>query len=85
MSKYPFQIFGKMNCSNCETLKNIMDKNKKEYEYKLLDVDFTRKEVEWFFKDLDPEIKQFPIIRYNGMFISYFHFTKIYLDNFLSQ
>lgn len=79
-----FQIYGKQNCSNCNKIKKLCIENKKTFEYKELDVDFTRPDFEWFWKDIEPENRQYPILRYNGILISYHLFNQVYLEEFLS-
>ena len=77
-----FQIYGKKNCSNCDKIKKICIDNKKDFEYQELEIDFKRSDFEWFWKNV--EIKEYPIIRYKGIYISYHLFNKVYLDTFLS-
>ena len=78
-----FKIYGKKNCSNCMKMKQICIDNKKDYLYFELDKDFERADYNFFWKSVDKENRQYPIIEYNGLLISYNLFIKIFLDEFL--
>lgn len=78
------EIYGKIGCSNCEKLKLICDIKNKTYIYKTLGVDFERKDVEWFLKDI--ENPHFPIIKMErGFFISYHSFKRIYAKQYFDD
>ena len=54
-------IYGKPRCSFCTAAKNLCESRKFDYEYKLLDADYTSEEL---FK-LVPNAKTFPQIFIN--------------------
>ena len=76
-------IFGKKDCKNCSSFRDLCIKNNKEFEYRELGVDFEREQFDWFFEDV--EIKEFPVLRYKGMLVSYHLFNKTYLNQFLNE
>jgi len=78
----PFKIYGKKNCYNCENIKEICKSNNKVFEYLELDKDFKREDFEWFWEPV--EIKQFPILEYKGIKVSYHLFNKVFLKEFLN-
>ena len=78
-----FKIYGKENCSNCDKIKEICKANKKEYIYYQLDTHFKREDYKFFWESVEKENRQFPIIEYRGMLISYKLFMKVFLDEFL--
>jgi len=78
-----FVIYGKPNCSNCENIKEICRAHKKEYIYFELDTDFKREDYSFFWKSVEKENRQYPIIEYRGFLISYILFMKSYLKEFL--
>jgi len=78
-----FIIYGKPNCSNCDNIKEICESNKKEYIYYQLDKDFKREDYSFFWKSVDKENRQYPIIEYRGFLISYKLFMDVYLKEFL--
>ena len=80
---HKFKIYGKENCSNCMKMKQICIDNKKNYLYFELDKDFKREDYNFFWKSVEKENQQYPILEYNGLLISYNLFLKIYLDEFL--
>ena len=80
---HKFKIYGKENCSNCDSIKEICKANKKEYIYYQLDKDFKREDYYFFWESVDKENRQYPILEYRGILISYKLFIKIYLDEFL--
>ena len=80
---HKFKIYGKENCSNCMKMKQICIDNKKDYLYFELDKDFERADYNFFWKSVEKENQQYPIIEYRGFLISYILFMKIYLDEFL--
>jgi len=80
---HKFKIYGKENCSNCMKIKQICIDNKKDYLYFELDKDFKRSDYDFFWKSVDKENQQYPILEYNGILISYKLFIKVYLDEFL--
>ena len=81
--KHVFVIYGKANCSNCDSIKEICKANKKPYIYFELDTDFKREDYEFFWKSVEKENRQYPIIEYRGFLISYQLFIKSYLKEFL--
>ena len=80
---YNFKIYGKKNCVNCDKMKQICIENKKDYLYFELDKDFQRSDYVFFWKSVDKENRQYPIIEYKGFLISYKLFIKLYLNEFL--
>ena len=78
-----FKIYGKKNCSNCDKMKQICIDNKKDYIYYELDKDFKREDYNFFWESVDKENKQYPIIEYRGILISYKLFIQVFLDEFL--
>ena len=56
------EIYGKPNCPFCDKAKSLCEQKKLEYEYKQLDVDFTREEL---FEQF-PGARTFPQIRVDG-------------------
>ena len=56
------EIFGKPNCPQCDKAKTICDLRGLQYEYKIVDVDFTKEEL---FEQF-PTARTFPQIRVNG-------------------
>ena len=80
---HKFKIYGKQNCSNCVKMKEICMDNKKDYLYLELDKDFERSDYEFFWNSVDKENKQWPIIEYRGILVSYKLFMKVFLDEFL--
>ena len=56
------QIYGKTRCTFCTQAKRLCETKGLEYEYKLLDADFTSEE---FFK-IFPNAKTFPQIMIDG-------------------
>ena len=56
------EIYGKTQCSFCVKAKNLCEQRGLEYEYKLLDADFTSEE---FFEKF-PGARTFPQIIMNG-------------------
>ena len=78
-----FVIYGKPNCSNCNNIKEICKANKKEYIYFELDTDFKEEDYTFFWKSVDEQNRQYPIIEYRGFLISYTLFMEAYLKEFL--
>jgi len=78
-----FVIYGKPNCTNCENIKQICKTNKKEYIYFELHKDFQKEDYSFFWKSVEPEHRQYPIIEYRGFLISYTLFMKSYIKEFL--
>lgn len=81
-TKYPFIIYGKQNCPNCDFIKNLCIEHNKTFEYKELDKDFKREDFENFFKVVDKKV--YPVLSYNGIQISFYLFLKVYLQEFLN-
>ena len=79
---YKFKIYGKENCSNCDKIKQICIENKKDYLYFELDKDFKRSDYD-FWKSVEKQNRQYPIIEYRGFLISYKLFIQVYLNEFL--
>lgn len=57
------EIFGKPGCPYCDKAKAICDLRELQYEYKLVDVDFTREEL---FEQF-PTARTFPQIKVHGV------------------
>jgi len=81
---HKFKIYGKENCINCEKIKQICIDNKKDYLYFTLDTDFKREDYKFFWESVDLVNRQYPILEYNGILISYKLFIKEYLNEFLA-
>tara|TARA_B100000902_G_scaffold183555_1_gene176197 strand:+ start:2260 stop:2757 length:498 start_codon:yes stop_codon:yes gene_type:complete len=60
-----FSIYGKEGCSVCNKLIMVMDMIGKEYEYKLLGVDYTEEDFETKF----PGKNMFPQVELDGQYI----------------
>ena len=71
------QIWGKPNCPYCEKAKNTLDARQISYEYKQLDVDFTREEILETF----PGARTFPQIVINGQKVGGYDQMMSYLEN----
>lgn len=54
-------VYSKESCSQCDATKRLLTVRKVEFEVKMLDVDFTREDLE----QLAPTQKSFPIV-FNG-------------------
>jgi len=70
------QIWGKPNCPFCDRAKAFCEQNQYNFEYRQLDVDFTRDEVLETF----PGAKTFPQIVVNGAKIGGFDQLKTYVE-----
>lgn len=81
---HKFKIYGKENCINCEKIKQICIDNKKDYLYFTLDKDFKRDDYKFFWESVDLANRQYPILEYRGILISYKLFIKEYLNEFLN-
>lgn len=57
------EIFGKPACPQCDKAKTICEMRELTYEYKLVDVDFTKEEL---FEQF-PTARTFPQIKVNGV------------------
>ena len=69
-------IWGKAQCSHCESAKRLLDSRELEYEYKQLGVDFEREDVLAEF----PEARTFPQIVINGLKIGGYDQLGSYLE-----
>ncbi len=78
-----FVIYGKPDCPNCDSIKEICKANKKEYIYYELDKDFKEEDYTFFWKSVEKENRQYPIIEYRGFLISYNLFVNAYIKEFL--
>lgn len=70
------QIWGKSQCAYCEQAKAFCEQNHYQYEYRQLDVDFTREEVLEHF----PGARTFPQIVVNGAKIGGWDQLKPYIE-----
>jgi len=70
------QIWGKPNCPFCEQAKAFCEQNQLNFEYRELDIDFTREEVLENF----PSAKTFPQIIVNGTKIGGYDKLKTYIE-----
>jgi glutaredoxin 3 len=70
------QIWGKPQCPYCDAAKQFCEQNNYAYEYRQLDIDFTREEVLEHF----PEARTFPQIVVNGSKIGGWDQLKIYVE-----
>ena len=71
------QIWGKAQCPHCEAAKAFCEQNKYNYEYRQLDVDFTREEVLEHF----PGARTFPQIVVNGEKIGGWDQLRSYIED----
>jgi glutaredoxin 3 len=69
-------IWGKPQCSHCESAKRLLDSRELAYEYRQLGVDFEREEVIAEF----PEARTFPQIVINGNKIGGYAQLGTYLE-----
>lgn len=69
-------IWGKPQCSHCESAKRLLDSRELAYEYRQLGVDFEREEVIAEF----PEARTFPQIVINGNKIGGYAQLVTYLE-----
>ena len=70
MTDVKLKVYGKQNCGNCISLKNILDNNKIEYEYsddqkELMKIGSTTR------------IMSAPIVEYNGKYYTMQEIIKI--------
>ena len=70
------QIWGKAQCPHCDAAKRFCEQNKFNFEYRQLDVDFTREEVLEHF----PGARTFPQIVVNGEKIGGWDQLKTYVE-----
>lgn len=56
------EIYGKKDCPQCDTVKKILDSKEIPYEYRELDVDFTREQL----LEMFPKARTFPQIKIHG-------------------
>ena len=71
------QIWGKAACPHCEQAKLFCKQREYNYEYRELDVDFTREEVLEHF----PGARTFPQIVVNGQKIGGWDQLKTYIED----
>jgi len=69
-------IWGKPQCSHCESAKRLLDSRELAYEYRQLGVDFEREEIIAEF----PEARTFPQIVINGNKIGGYAQLGTYLE-----
>ena len=69
-------IFGKPNCPFCDKAKTVCEMRGLEYEYKLVDKDFTKEEL---FEQF-PTARTFPQIKVNGSAIGGYSDFEQYLE-----
>ena len=70
------QIWGKAQCPHCDAAKRLCEQNAYNFEYRQLDVDFTREEVLEHF----PGARTFPQIVVNGTKIGGWDQLKTYVE-----
>ena len=70
------QIWGKPQCPHCDQAKRFCEQNEYKFEYRQLDVDFTREQVLEEF----PGARTFPQIKVNGEKIGGFDKLKTYVE-----
>ena len=70
------EIYGKPNCPQCEEVKTMLDMSSIAYEYKTLDVDFTRDEL---FEQF-PTARTFPQVKDNGAVVGGIDEFKTYFE-----
>ena len=70
------QIWGKAQCPHCDAAKTFCEQNKFNFEYRQLDVDFTREEVLETF----PGARTFPQIVVNGTKIGGWDQLRTYIE-----
>ena len=70
------QIWGKAECPHCHAAKQFCEQNDYNYEYRQLNVDFTREEVLAHF----PGARTFPQIVINGEKIGGWDQLKTYVE-----
>lgn len=71
------QIWGKAQCPHCDAAKRFCEQHKYKFEYRQLDVDFTREEVLEHF----PGARTFPQIVINGQKIGGWDQLKAYIED----
>jgi glutaredoxin len=69
-------IWGKAQCSHCESAKRLFDNRELEYEYRQLGIDFEREEV----LEMFPGARTFPQIVVNGLKIGGYDQLGTYLE-----
>jgi glutaredoxin len=69
-------IWGKAQCSHCESAKRLLDNRELEYEYRQLGIDFEREDVLSEF----PGARTFPQIVVNGLKIGGYDQLGTYLE-----
>lgn len=70
MTDVKLKIYGKQNCGNCISLKNILDNNKIEYEY-------SDDQKELMKIGSATRIMSAPIVEYNGKYYTMQEIIKI--------
>lgn len=70
MTDVKLKIYGKQNCGNCTSLKNILDNNKIEYEY-------SDDQKELMKIGSATRIMSAPIVEYNGKYYTMQEIIKI--------
>ena len=70
------EIYGKPNCPQCEEVKMMLDMNSMDYQYYILDKDFTRDEL---FEQF-PTARTFPQVKDNNAVIGGIDEFKTYFE-----
>lgn len=70
MTDVKLKVYGKQNCGNCVSLKNILDNNKIEYEY-------SDDQKELMKIGSATRIMSAPIVEYNGKYYTMQEIIKI--------
>ena len=70
MTDVKLKVYGKQNCGNCISLKNILDNNKIEYEY-------SDDQKELMKIGSATRIMSAPIVEYNGKYYTMQEIVKI--------